>query len=56
MVCVAKGYQFSCVSDPNISPQTSRLIKAYGAELIIVNMSFLNISETVLHRMRSKRF
>lgn len=36
MVCAAKGYAFTCVSDPNISPQTANLIKAYGAELIIV--------------------
>lgn len=37
MVCAAKGYPFTCVSDPNISPQTAKLIEAYGAKLIIVN-------------------
>lgn len=36
MVCAARGYQFTCVSDPNISPQTARMIKAYGAELIVI--------------------
>lgn len=36
MVCAAKGYRFTCVSDPNISPQTAKLIEAYGARLIIV--------------------
>lgn len=36
MVAAVKGYQFICVSDPNISPQTARLIEAYGAKLIIV--------------------
>lgn len=36
MVCAAKGYDFTCVSDKNISPQTARLIRAYGARLIIV--------------------
>ncbi|WP_328515525.1 2,3-diaminopropionate biosynthesis protein SbnA [Ralstonia pseudosolanacearum] len=36
MVCAAKGYSFTCISDPNISPQTARLIQAYGANLVIV--------------------
>ncbi|WP_340609019.1 2,3-diaminopropionate biosynthesis protein SbnA [Xenorhabdus bharatensis] len=36
MICAAKGYKFTCVSDPNISPQTARIIEAYGAELIVV--------------------
>jgi 2,3-diaminopropionate biosynthesis protein SbnA len=36
MVCAAKGYPFTCVSDPNISPQTANLIEAYGARIIIV--------------------
>ncbi|AVU37924.1 TPA: 2,3-diaminopropionate biosynthesis protein SbnA [Serratia marcescens] len=36
MICAAKGYSFTCVSDPNISPQTARIIQAYGAKLIIV--------------------
>ncbi|OTA21879.1 O-Acetyl serine sulfhydrylase [Xenorhabdus beddingii] len=36
MICAAKGYKFTCISDPNISPQTARIIEAYGAELIIV--------------------
>jgi len=37
IVCLAKGYQFICVSDPNISPQTKRLMEAYGAQVKIVN-------------------
>lgn len=36
MICASKGYAFTCVSDPNISATNARLIKAYGAELIIV--------------------
>jgi cysteine synthase A len=36
MICAAKGYSFTCVSDPNISPLTARAIRAYGAELIVV--------------------
>jgi len=37
MICAAKGYSFTCVSDPNISPQTARIIQAYGANLIVVS-------------------
>lgn len=37
MICASKGYRFICVSDPNISPQTIGLIKAYGTELIIID-------------------
>ncbi|WP_323840240.1 2,3-diaminopropionate biosynthesis protein SbnA [Photorhabdus africana] len=36
LICAIKGYPFICVSDPNISPYTAKLIKAYGARLIIV--------------------
>jgi 2,3-diaminopropionate biosynthesis protein SbnA len=36
MVCSVKNYQFTCVSDPNISSQTAKMIRAYGARLIIV--------------------
>jgi 2,3-diaminopropionate biosynthesis protein SbnA len=36
MVCAAKGYAFTCVSDPNISPQTANLIGAYGGKVIVV--------------------
>jgi N-(2-amino-2-carboxyethyl)-L-glutamate synthase len=36
MVCAARGYSFTCVSDPNLSPQTGHLIRAYGAALHIV--------------------
>lgn len=36
MICAVRGYHFTCVSDPNISTQTARLIQVYGAELIIV--------------------
>lgn len=37
MVCAAKGYRFICVSDPNISSFNAKLIKAYGAQLIVVD-------------------
>jgi 2,3-diaminopropionate biosynthesis protein SbnA len=36
MACAARGYSFTCVSDPNLSPQTAHLIRAYGAALHIV--------------------
>jgi N-(2-amino-2-carboxyethyl)-L-glutamate synthase len=37
MICAAKGYPFTCISDPNIPPQTARIIQAYGAKLVVVN-------------------
>lgn len=36
MACAVKGYPFICVTDPNVSPQTARLIRAYGTRLITV--------------------
>lgn len=37
MVCAAKGYKFVCVIDPNISAPNKKLIRALGAELIMVD-------------------
>lgn len=56
MVCASKGYAFTCVSDPNISPQTASLIDAYGAKLIIVqnrdkNGGFLGTRIDLIHSM-----
>lgn len=36
MICAVKGYPFTCVSDPNISPSAAHAIRAYGADLIVV--------------------
>jgi N-(2-amino-2-carboxyethyl)-L-glutamate synthase len=36
LVCKAKGYSFTCVTDPNAPLATRRLIAAYGAELVVV--------------------
>ncbi len=36
MICAARGYRFTCVTDPNISPASVRMIRAYGAELVVV--------------------
>jgi len=35
-LCAERAYPFTCVSDPNISPATSRLIQALGGRMIIV--------------------
>jgi cysteine synthase A len=56
MVAAVKGLPFICVSDPNISPLTARLIEAYGAELIIVrnrdsNGGFLGSRIELIHSM-----
>ncbi|MCG7533913.1 2,3-diaminopropionate biosynthesis protein SbnA [Pseudoalteromonas sp. OOF1S-7] len=37
LVCAAKGYSFTCVTDPNILPTSERLIQAYGADIIKVD-------------------
>jgi 2,3-diaminopropionate biosynthesis protein SbnA len=36
MICAAKGYKFTCVTDPNISSQTANMIRIYGGKLIVV--------------------
>jgi N-(2-amino-2-carboxyethyl)-L-glutamate synthase len=35
MICAARGYEFTCISDPNISQLTASLIEAYGAKRFI---------------------
>ncbi|MEN9984517.1 MAG: hypothetical protein RI925_19 [Pseudomonadota bacterium] len=42
MVCAVKRYPFICVTDPNISPQTAKLIQAYGATLLTVQQKDKN--------------
>lgn len=37
MICAVKGYKFTCISDINIAPLSEKIIKAYGANLIIVD-------------------
>lgn len=56
MACAVKGYPFICVTDPNISPQTARLIEAYGTRLITVrerdaNGGFLGTRIAVIKSM-----
>lgn len=36
MVCAAKGYSLTCVTDPNANPQTVRLMEALGAEVVVI--------------------
>lgn len=59
MICAARGYRFTCISDPNISQQTASLIRAYGAELIIVkerdqNGGFLGTRIGLIKQMLSE--
>ncbi|CAB3759987.1 2,3-diaminopropionate biosynthesis protein SbnA [Paraburkholderia solisilvae] len=37
MIAAERGYRFICVSDPNLSPQTHKLMLAFGAEVVIVD-------------------
>ncbi|MEU1778294.1 MULTISPECIES: 2,3-diaminopropionate biosynthesis protein SbnA [Streptomyces] len=36
VIAAARGYHFTCVTDPNISPQSLALIQALGAEVVQV--------------------
>ncbi|KIZ19627.1 cysteine synthase [Streptomyces natalensis ATCC 27448] len=38
MVCAAKGYRLTCVTDPNASTQSVRLMKALGAEVVLIDV------------------
>ena len=37
IVCAIKGYEFICVTDPNILPHTRRLIEIHGARVVTVD-------------------
>lgn len=36
LVCAGKGYRFTCVSDPNASAHSTALIRALGAEVVVI--------------------
>jgi cysteine synthase A len=36
LVCRVKGYAFTCVTDPNTNPWSVKVMRAYGAGLIVV--------------------
>jgi 2,3-diaminopropionate biosynthesis protein SbnA len=55
IVCSAKGYDFTCVSDPNISEPTRNLIELHGGRVVIVdrrdsNGGFLNTRIELIKR------
>jgi 2,3-diaminopropionate biosynthesis protein SbnA len=37
LVCKVKGYSFTCVTDPNVNPWAVKVMKAYGASLVVVS-------------------
>ena len=37
IVCKSRGYNFTCVTDPNTSPYSEKLMKIYGANIIRVS-------------------
>lgn len=37
IACKLRGYEFTCVSDPNINPASRRYIELYGGKLVIVD-------------------
>ncbi|WP_175412722.1 2,3-diaminopropionate biosynthesis protein SbnA [Streptomyces sp. TRM64462] len=38
MVCAAKGYRLTCVTDPNANTQAVRLMEALGAEVVVIDV------------------
>ncbi|MEU2154701.1 2,3-diaminopropionate biosynthesis protein SbnA [Streptomyces sp. NPDC019396] len=42
MVCSAKGYRLTCVTDPNANPQSVRMMKALGAEVVVIDVRDAN--------------
>ncbi|MEU9103568.1 2,3-diaminopropionate biosynthesis protein SbnA [Streptomyces xanthophaeus] len=56
MVCAAKGYEFTCVTDPNASAQNVAAMKALGAQVIVVegrdaNGGFLGSRIALIERL-----
>lgn len=38
MVCAAKGYALTCVTDPNATRQSRRLMEVLGAEVVVIDV------------------
>ncbi|MFD7669113.1 2,3-diaminopropionate biosynthesis protein SbnA [Streptomyces sp. NPDC059788] len=38
MVCAAKGYALTCVTDPNANSRSVRLMEALGAEVVVIDV------------------
>jgi N-(2-amino-2-carboxyethyl)-L-glutamate synthase len=41
-VCAARGYRFTCVTDPNTSPQNAAYIRAFGGQVVVVDTKDAN--------------
>ncbi|MHC8385052.1 2,3-diaminopropionate biosynthesis protein SbnA [Pseudomonas sp. LB3P14] len=37
LICAQRGYRFRCVVDPNTTAQNIKLMKAYGAEVVVID-------------------
>ncbi|QKJ68288.1 2,3-diaminopropionate biosynthesis protein SbnA (plasmid) [Deefgea piscis] len=37
MICAERGYQFTCVVDPNTSAHNIKMMKAFGADVIVID-------------------
>lgn len=42
LICGLRGYEFICVTDPNVSPINRRSIEAYGGRVIVVDRKDAN--------------
>lgn len=56
IMAAERGYRFTCVSDPNISGHAVKLMRAYGAEVVIVRETDANggFLESRLSYIRSR--
>lgn len=39
MICAERGYRFTCVTDPNVSPQNLAAMRAYGANVVVISQA-----------------
>lgn len=56
MIAAAKGLKFVCVTDPNCNPATINLIRAFGAEVVVVtepdaNNNYLGARKAMVRRL-----
>ncbi|WP_035799614.1 2,3-diaminopropionate biosynthesis protein SbnA [Kitasatospora mediocidica] len=42
LIAASKGYAFTCVTDPNVSPQSLGMIRALGAQVVMVDQRDAN--------------
>ncbi len=58
MICAERGYRFTCVTDPNVSPHNLAVMRAFGAHVIMVahmtGGGFVQERLRVIHQLLEK--